>query len=330
VIEGSAGTSGYMIQRFFAARSDRDAGLLSMFWTFLLSLRWPFVAAIAIMGISLGVKNGQPIQDPETVLPIVINQLVPVGLKGLLVAGLMAAGMSTFDSVINSGASYWVKDIYQAFINPEATGKQLMFHSRLASVLMVVIGLFLTLVITNINEIWAWITMSIGAGLIIPLLLRWYWWRLNGYGFALGTLGGMIAAIVQKLVFPDFPDYMSFLFTSGISLIATITGTYLTKPTDDEVLFNFYKKTRPFGFWHRVRKQIPSEKMNQINAENKRDIIAVIFAVPWQLTMFLTVMMVIMGRWDLFGLLLLTFLLLSGGLYYFWFRHLSTEVNMDE
>ena len=70
--------------------------------------------------------------------------------------------------------------------------------------------------------------------------------------------------------------------------------------------------------------------MNQINAENKRDIIAVIFAVPWQLTMFLTVMMVIMGRWDLFGLLLLTFLLLSGGLYYFWFRHLSTEVNMDE
>ncbi|MFP4548512.1 MAG: sodium:solute symporter family transporter [Fidelibacterota bacterium] len=330
VIEGSAGTSGYMIQRFFAARSDRDAGLLSMFWTFLLSLRWPFVAAIAIMGISLGVKNGQPIQDPETVLPIVINNLVPVGLKGLLVAGLMAAGMSTFDSVINSGASYWVKDIYQAFINPNATEKQLMLHSRLASVLMVVIGLFLTLVITNINEIWAWITMSIGAGLIIPLLLRWYWWRLNGYGFALGTLGGMIAAIVQKLVFPDFPDYVSFLFTSGISLIATIAGTYLTKPTDDEVLFNFYKKTRPFGFWHRVRKQIPAEKMDQINAENKRDIIAVIFAVPWQLTMFLTVMMVIMGRWDLFGLLLLTFLLLSGGLYYFWFRHLSTEVNMNE
>ncbi|MBN2279348.1 MAG: sodium:solute symporter [Candidatus Marinimicrobia bacterium] len=329
VIEGSAGTSGYMIQRFFAAKSDRDAGLLSMFWTFLLSLRWPFVAAIAIMGISLGVKRGQPIQDPEAVLPIVINTLVPVGLKGLLVAGLMAAGMSTFDSVINSGAAYWVKDIYQAFINPKASEKQLLLHSRMASVLMVIFGLFVTLAIKNINDIYSWITMSIGAGLIIPLLLRWYWWRLNGFGFALGTLGGMIAAIVQKLVFPNWPDYIIFTFTSGISLIATITGTFLTQPTDDVVLLNFYKKTRPFGFWDRVRCKIPSDKLQQINSENRRDIIAVIFAVPWQLALFLTVMMTMMERWDLFGLLLVLFLFLSFGLYWFWFRHLSSEVKID-
>ena len=330
VIEGSAGTSGYMIQRFFATRSDREAGLLSMFWTFLLSLRWPFVAGIAIMGISMGVEQGQAIQDPESVLPVVINNLVPMGLKGLVVAGLMAAGMSTFDSVVNSGASYWVKDIYQAFINPNASNKKLMLHSKAASAIMILIGLFLTLAIENINEIWGWITMSIGAGLIIPLLLRWYWWRLNGIGFALGTLGGMIAAIVQKLVLPDIPEYGAFGLTSGISLFFTLIGSYMTQPTSDSVLTKFYKQTRPFGFWDRVRKKIPEHKMEQINAENKRDIIAIIFAVPWQLSMFLTIMMIIMRRWDLFFILLIVFLGLSTGLYFFWFRHLSEEVDMDE
>ncbi|HMA62706.1 MAG TPA: sodium:solute symporter [bacterium] len=330
VIEGSAGTSGYMIQRFFATRSDREAGLLSMFWTFLLSLRWPFVAGIAIMGISMGVEQGQAIQDPESVLPVVINNLVPMGLKGLVVAGLMAAGMSTFDSVVNSGASYWVKDIYQAFINPNASNKKLMLHSKAASAIMILIGLFLTLAIENINEIWGWITMSIGAGLIIPLLLRWYWWRLNGIGFALGTLGGMIAAIVQKLVLPDIPEYGAFGLTSGISLFLTLMGSYMTQPTSDSVLTKFYKQTRPFGFWDRVRKKIPEHKMEQINAENKRDIIAIIFAVPWQLSMFLTIMMIIMRRWDLFFILLIVFLGLSTGLYFFWFRHLSEEVDMDE
>ncbi|HFE65330.1 MAG TPA: sodium:solute symporter, partial [Caldithrix sp.] len=115
-IEGSGGTSQYMIQRFFASRSDRESGLLSLFWTFLLAFRWPFIAAIAIMGVVFG-----NIQDPETVLPVVINEMVPFGIKGVLVAGLMAAAMSTFDSTVNAGAAYWVKDIYQTYLNPNAT-----------------------------------------------------------------------------------------------------------------------------------------------------------------------------------------------------------------
>ena len=137
IIEGSAGVGGYMAQRFFASRSDREAGLLSLFWTFLLSFRWPFIAAIAMLGISLGVNSGEIINDPEKVLPAVIFSLLPVGLKGFLVAGLMAAAMSTFSSLINSGASYWVKDIYQEFINPTASDKKLIFQSRISSLLIV-------------------------------------------------------------------------------------------------------------------------------------------------------------------------------------------------
>jgi len=171
--------------------------------------------------------------------------------------------------------------------------------------------------------------MSIGAGMIVPTLARWYWWRLNGYGFALGTFGGMAAAIIQRLSFPDVPEYVAFSFASGISLIFMVIGTYLTKPTDKSVLYEFYKKTRPFGFWSSVRSKIPSHTLGLINKENNRDIIAIFFAVPWQMTLFITFMMVIMQRWDIFGYSLSLLTVLSIGLYFSWYRHLSTEVKVD-
>ncbi len=307
-IEGSGGTSQYMIQRFFASRSDRESGLLSLFWTFLLAFRWPFIAAIAIMGIVLGSQQGV-IEDPETVLPVVINQLVPIGIKGILVAGLMAAGMSTFDSTVNAGAAYWVKDIYQTYLNPKATEKQLLSHGRWSSVIIVILGLGFMLLITNINDIWGWITSSLGAGLLIPTLTRWYWWRMNGYGFAWGTAAGMIAAVVQRILFPDIPEYFSFLIATVSSLVGMIIGTYSSPPTDEAVLLEFYKRTRPFGFWGPIRKKIDGDKINEINQENRRDILSTFFAVPWQVVLFLTGMALIFKRWDQFGWLLIILIL---------------------
>jgi solute:Na+ symporter, SSS family len=327
-LEGSGGTSQYMIQRFFASRSDRESGLLSLFWTFLLSFRWPFIAAIATMGIVLGSQQGV-IADPETVLPVVINHLVPIGIKGLLVAGLMAAAMSTFDSTVNAGAAYWVKDIYQTYLNPNASSKQLMLHSRVSSVIIVILGLGFMLFINNINEIWGWITSSLGAGLLIPTLARWYWWRMNGYGFAAGTVAGMVAAIIQRLLLPEIPEYYSFTIATVSSLIGMVIGTYSSKPTDEKVLIEFYKRTRPFGFWGPIRSKINQIKLGEINKENRRDIISTFMAVPWQVVLFLTGMSIILKRWDQFGWLLLILIILSTGLYFKWFRHLSTEVNVD-
>lgn len=329
VIEGSAGTGGYMAQRFFAARSDRDAGLLSLFWIFLLSFRWPFIAAIAVLGISFGVSSGEIISDPEKVLPTVIFNILPLGLKGLLVAGLMAAAMSTFSSLINSGASYWVRDIYQEFINPEATEKKLIVHSRLASVIIVLLGLGLTVNIKSINEIWGWLTMGLGAGMVVPLLVRWYWWRMNGYGFTAGTIFGMGTAIIQKLFYPEATEYLSFAILMLSSFAATIIGTLLTEQTSKETLINFYKTTRPFGFWKPIKSSLTDEKKGHINTENRRDIIAISFALPWQMVLFLTGMTVILRRFDLFIYLFVLLIILSAGLYHFWFRHLSKEVRVE-
>jgi SSS family solute:Na+ symporter len=327
-LEGASGAGGYMLQRYFAARSDREAGLLSLFWTCLLAFRWPLIASFAMLGIYHGIETGTVIADPELVLPTVIKNYIPVGVKGFLIAGLMAAAMSTFDSTVNAGAAYWVKDLYQTYLRPNASEKDLILQSRLASLVIVLLALLFSLTITNINEIWGWITMGIGAGMFIPQVIRWYWWRFNGYGFAIGTAVGMVAAVLTKAFGGPIAEYNSFLIASGSSLVGCILGTYLTPPTESAVLSNFYKVTRPFGFWGSVRTEIPPDVLNQINEENRRDIIAIFFAVPWQVVLFLTGMMIVMKQWsnvfNLFGLLVV----LSAGLYWFWYRHLSKEVRL--
>lgn len=326
VIEGSGGTGNYMIQRYYAARNDREAGLLSLFWVFLLSFRWPFIAALAVWGISLG----SGISDPETVLPIVVNTL-PMGVKGFLIAGLMAAAMSTFDSTVNAGAAYWVKDIYLEYIKPDADQKTLMRQSYWASILIVVVGLALMLVINNINEIWGWITMSIGGGLIIPQLIRWYWWRINGYGYAIGMATGMIVSIIWKIAMPDTTaEYFSFMVAAGTSLAGTIIGTLLTSPTDSKVLQNFYNTTRPFGFWKKFRQKLNPEMVKEINTENRRDILSTIMAVPWQIVFFMFMMNIVFKVWYQGVILGLILVILSIGLYFNWFRFLSTEVKVRE
>ena len=321
VLEGSGGTGNYMLQRFFATKDDREAGLLSAFWVFLLSFRWVFIGSIAIIGVSLGTK----IVDPELVLPAVVETL-PIGIKGFLIAGLMAAGMSTFDSTVNAGAAYWVKDIYQLYINPQASEKKLMAHSYMASVFIVIAGLGLMLVFKNINDIWGWITMSIGSGLLLPMLLRWYWSRMNGWGFAIGTLSGMISAIAFKAIAPaGVTEYTMFVLSTTVSLIGTIIGTMFTKPTDESTLQSFYNKTRPFGSWGRFKSQLNPEEIQAVDKENRRDIFSTVLAVPWQVSFFLLMMSFMFKAWTNVLVLGVVFLVLSISLYFTWYKHLSTD-----
>lgn len=325
ILEGSGGTGNYMLQRYFAAKDDREAGLLSAFWVFLLSFRWVFIGAVAVIGISLGTQ----ITDPELVLPAVVETL-PVGVKGFLIAGLMAAGMSTFDSTVNAGAAYWVKDIYQLYINPMASEKKLMLHSYLATVLIVAAGLGLMLLFDNINDIWGWITMSIGSGLLIPMLLRWYWSRMNGWGFAIGTMSGMVAAIVFKsLAIEGVTEYNMFAVSTSISFLGTILGTLFTKPTEETTLQYFYNKTRPFGTWSRFKSNLTPREIIAVEKENRRDIFSTILAVPWQVAFFLLMMSIIFKTWGNVLVLGGIFIGLTIALYFTWFKHLSTNAISD-
>jgi len=264
------------------------------------------------------------------VLPTVVATL-PVGIKGFLIAGLMAAAMSTFDSTVNAGAAYWVKDIYSEYINPNANEKSLMRQSYLSSILIVVIGLGLMLVVKDINEVWGWITMSVSAGMLIPFVMRWYWWRVNGYGYMIGLAAGTLAAIIWKIVTPaTIADYYSFLFASTISLVGVIIGTLVTKPTDDKVVEDFYRVTKPFGFWKKYKARLSPQEVQDLNAESRNDIRSLMMAIPWQLSLFLFMMSFMLKSWLQTAVLAVILISLSIGLYFNWYKKLSTSDTKGE
>lgn len=328
VLEGFGGGNSYMAQRYFAAKNDKEAGLLSFLWTILLMFRWPLTASFAVLGVYIGMQNGTPIADPEAVLPVVINELLPVGVKGLVIAGFIAAAMSTLDATVNAGASYWVKDIYQAYINPKASDKKLMIHSKMSTVLLLLTGLLFSFSIRNVNEIWGWTMMGIAAGMLIPQFLRWYWWRFNGYGFAIGMITGTVAAIAVKLIFGQIPEYLLFIYASGASFLGCIIGTLMSRDVNTDVLQEFYNRTQPFGFWKPLRKNLPEQTQKAIKNENNRDLLNVLITVPWQVCLFLTGMMVIYKRWDHFIILTICLTILSIVLYFNWYKHLDDEVEI--
>lgn len=321
MIEGLGTPGAYMAQRFFAARSDRDTGYMSILWIFLLSFRWPFIIGVAVLGLSLGAQ----VSEPEMVLPVVLAHMVPVGLKGLILASLLAAAMSTFDSTINAAASYMVNDIYLKYIKPDASRKQSVRAGYVSSLLIVAVGVLIGLSTPSINAIWGWITMSLVAGMVLPNFLRWYWWRFNGYGYALGTGVGIIGAIFQKVFFPSLYEWQSFILVGCLSFTGMILGTLLTPPTDETTLDQFYRKTRPIGLWKKIACRMETEQVQRIKTENRRDVIALFFAVPWQMSLFLLPTFLVIHKWShvfTFGVVLA---ITTIGLYYFWFRHLQNE-----
>ena len=319
MIEGFAGQQAMVAQRYFASPSDRDSGRLAALWTLCLSFRWPFIMGIAVLGLYLGNR----IREPEMVLPVVLSALIPAGIKGLVIAALIAAAMSTFDSTINAGASYLVKDIYEKYMAPKASQKRLINASYFSSILIVVCGVIIGAATPSINAIWGWITMSLGAGMLLPLLLRWYWWRFNGYGYAIGTAVGTFGAILQKVFFPSLPEWIAFLIVGGAAAIGMFIGTCGFPATDKKVLRRFFTVTRPMGFWKPVTVKLDSQIVRSARKENRRDLFALVFAIPWQLSLFLAPIHVVIHRWNRFALFLAVFILSSIGLYFTWYRHLS-------
>lgn len=338
-LEGMGGVGGYTDQRFFAARNEREASLLTMEAIVLSVFRWTMVAGLVVMGLHI-VQNGLPGamqigDDPENVLPVVLGQSLPDGVRGLVIAGLIAAAMSTFDSTLNAGASYFVKDIYQDYIKPDATSKDLMNMSRYATVGLCVAGVGLALLVTNINEIWGLITMGLGAGLFVPLALRWYWPRLNGYGFAAGTASGAIAALIFNAVL-NWPLYTSFPTIVGFSFVAAVVVALMTEKTSEDTLMHFWHQINPWGLWSRYAKQakqaglVDETSMRSRTMERFNDGIALFLTIPFQLCMLLGAMAFVFHDWKKFAYFAIMATFCGIGLYFFWFKNLKPVPECEE
>ena len=142
--------------------------------------------------------------DFESILPEVLATYVPVGLLGFLLAGLIAAFMSNFAATVNAAPAYLVNDIYKRYINPNAGEKTYVRMSYAASLLIVVIGIFVGFLVTSINDVVLWITAALWGGYTAPNVLKWYWWRFNGYGYFWGMLSGVGAALLLPALNLDY------------------------------------------------------------------------------------------------------------------------------
>ncbi len=267
--------------------------------------------------------------NPERILPAVLLFNIPVGLRGLVLIALIAASMSTFDSTVNWTTGFVTRDIYQKHIRPKAQTKELIYVSWATVVALVIAGLILAYSVENINDIWGWIVMSLGGGLMVPAILRVIWWRFSGGGFAVGTAFGLTGAIVQRICWPGLDERLQFLILGLVGLVGSVAGTLLTPPTKREVVEHFYRVTRPFGFWGPFLRGLPEDQRAATRLEHRRDLMAVPFALTWQVTMFMLPMQAVVGAWKAFFITLLFFCAGLIGLYFFWYRHLPTENFFD-
>ncbi len=254
----------YDFQRFLAAKNPRDAAKVGAAWSFFLVVRWAMAAGITLLALTA--VTG--LTDPEKVMPHVLQKFLPIGIRGFVIAGLLAAFMSTFSSTVNSGASFIVRDIWQPYFRPNASAARSIRFSRIATVLLVLLGILIGLQADSIAKIWGWMMMSLGAGVIIPNVLRWYWWRMNGFGYALGMFGGMLLSLLA-LFFPDAPIYYVFPLICTASLITSIAVSLATKPVAANVLIDFYESVRPFGLWKPIRQKARLSP-DQLSAKSER------------------------------------------------------------
>jgi Na+/proline symporter len=238
----------YDFQRFLAARDARDAAKVGAAWSFFLIVRWAMAIGIALLGLTV-IAN---IQDSEQVMPVVLQEFLPKGIRGIVIAGLLAAFMSTFSSTVNSGASFIVRDIWQPYFRPQASDTESVRFSHLATFLVVLTGVVIGMLVDSIAQIWNWMMMVLGAGMAVPNVLRWYWWRINGWGYSVGTFVGILLSLAA-LFYPDLPVYYVFPFICTASLIVSVVASLVTRPTGRDVLVHFYNSVCPFGLWKPIR-----------------------------------------------------------------------------
>lgn len=312
---------GYDMQRILAAKTPKESAMMSGLVSLVLFIpRYLMIAGLAV--IALVYFNPDTLFsdgaiDFEKILPFALSNFIPTGILGVILAGLIAAFMSTFAANVNAGPAYIVNDIYKKFINPSADNKTLIRLSYLASILVVVIGISVGFFVMSINDLLQWITAALFGGYAAANFLKWTWWRFNGYGYFWGMIAGLVASLSIPKLFPDMSIIYAFpLVILPLSTLGSLLGTLLTKPDDDEVLMSFYKNVKPWGFWDPIYQKIKlTDPSFEKNTAFGRDMFNSLIAVIWQMVLILIpIYLVIREYWSMaisIALMLITMFILK-------------------
>lgn len=282
--------------------------------------------------------------NPERILPSVLLFSIPPGMRGLLLIALIAASMSTFDSHVNLATGVMTRDVYQKYIRPKAKNRELILMAWFFVFLLVFLAFIMAYTLKSVNEIWGWIVMGLGAGSLAPGFLRLYWWRFNGGGFAVGTVVGMIAAIVTRMLASSIegnPAYEQlytiltderwmFCIILAVGLLASIIGTFLTRQSNPKLLERFYTITKPFGVWGHYKQKLPDDLREKVSREHRNDIIALPFVMTAHICLLLMPMQLIIKSYTSLLYTFIVFMIGAVGAYWFWWRNLPPGNFYDD
>jgi SSS family solute:Na+ symporter len=271
---------GYVAQRLFAAGDERQSMLSALWFSFagIVLMTWPWIivglgSLLVLPASTAGIALAA---DPELAYPMMIGELMPVGLRGLVVAAFLAAFMSTMDTHLCWGASYLVNDIYRRFMRRGADEIHYVNASRIAVVVLAVVAALAAWQMTSIQRAWIYV-IELTAGIAFVWLLRWYWWRVNAWaeitamaGSVVLANGGALVEFAHRLglvptalaesaaVFYSPPyDFVRATFIVLVCTILWVAVALLTRPDDPKVLEAFYRKVRPGGWWGPISRAAP-------------------------------------------------------------------------
>jgi SSS family solute:Na+ symporter len=244
------GGGGYVAQRIFSAKTERDGVLATLFFQIAhYALRpWPWI----VTGLATVILYPN-LQDKESGYVHAFVDLLPTPWRGFMLAGFAAAYMSTVGTHLNWGASYLVNDFYKRFLKKDGTEKHYVAISRATTVLLFLASIAVTSQLSSVEKAWE-LLLGLGAGTGLVFILRWYWWRINAWS----EISAMIASFVFSILgfiyikprfAADDPNSTAvvMLVTVACSTVVWLTVTFITRAEPDATLDSFYRRVRPGG-----------------------------------------------------------------------------------
>jgi Na+/proline symporter len=246
------GGGGYVAQRIFSAKSERDGVLATLFFQVAhYAIRpWPWIitglATVVLYPGGIG-----PTGDKEGAYVQAYVDLLPTPWRGFMMAGFAAAYMSTVATQLNWGASYLVNDVYRRFMKRNETEHHYVAVSRAATVVLFLLSIFVTWQLDSIAGAWKFL-IGLGAGTGLVYMLRWYWWRINAWS----EISAMIASFATFIIASSSgfandlagnKDAAVLLVTVVVTTVVWLATTYATQPESPAVLESFYRRVRPGG-----------------------------------------------------------------------------------
>lgn len=312
---------GATAQRFMAAKDERNAVLGQMF-NLVLSLAIRLIPALFIAMAIIVLYPAKTVTFAPALWARAVKDYCSPGVLGFLFAAAVASYMATTAATLNWGIAYFINDVYKRRLRPRRKNREYILMSRLVTVGALALAYSISLSIDAAHmEPWALFINSVVGIFSLPLAwLKWFWWRMNAVGDAVGILAGVpagaliwfgsdavIPAGIRKWIhhvtglningivprFGDlsrYPFWIGFLLIFVIGWVVTLTATLLTKPETEQVLMNFYEKARPLGLWGPIAKKFPEPFRRGISNETKLDLLAcgagVIFSFSLMISFF--------------------------------------------